>query len=65
LPNTDSRLRGPAARTQSICWLAISMMWPVPMTVENTRSPAGDDQSENPAQAIEKMAAPSQVVWVS
>ena len=41
LPNTPSRLFGPAARTQSICWLAISMMWPKPITAENASSPVG------------------------
>src|SRR5882757_1558662 len=49
LPNTPSRLLGPAARTQSICWLAISMMWPRPITAENTRRPVGVAQTAKPA----------------
>ena len=64
-PPRARRLRGPAARTHSICWLAISMMWPVPITVDAISSAAGDEAKAKPAQAIVKMPAPSQVVCAS
>ena len=65
LPNACSRLRGPAARTQIICWLAISMMWPMPITVENSSSPAGDDHIAKPDAASRKITEPVQAVRAS
>ena len=57
LPNTDSRLRGPAARTHSICWLAISMMWPMPMTAENSQQARRRrPRTRSPRMATTKMA---------
>ena len=58
-------LRGPEARTHRICWLAISMMWPMPITIEPTSRPAGDDHSAKLAQASAKIAAPTQLVSAS
>ncbi len=58
-------LRGPAARTHRICWLAISMIWPLPITAEQISRPSADDQSAKPAQAVANSAEPIQVVWAS
>ena len=65
IAEADSRLRGPAARTHSNCWLAISMIWPMPMTAETSSSPGEAGHSAKPAMANVKMAAPVQVVTAS
>src|SRR5262245_31843808 len=50
-----------AARMQSICWLALSMMWPMPMTVVTSTSPTALGHSTKPADAAAMMAEPIQI----
>ena len=40
-------------------------MWPIPMMVENTSRPAGDDHRAKPEMAIRKIAEPTQAVSAS
>ena len=54
-----------AARTHSICWLAISMMWPMPMMVVTTTSPTALGHSTKPAEATAMIAEPIQIVSAS